>query len=113
MTSEGVIQGADLKSCHQDTALCRSALPVMKTDLVRERLCSPASHSRREEGNMIYPATLQWRISADLLKALSPKHLASARDILDVNESIVVRGIPVFIGSASYSKPGILGKFAH
>jgi len=71
----------------------------------------PPLHSRGSHGDVVDATPRQRHIPADVFKALFPKQLAAAPNVLDVREPIVVLKRSLTEGRSDYSESRILGKF--
>src|SRR5262245_15252199 len=85
---------------------------MMKAGLLREGPSLPAPHPRRGHGRPVDATTLDRDISPDHVKALPPKDLAGARDVLDVRKPVVVVTATFYERRSGDTQSGVFGKFA-
>src|SRR5690348_17576045 len=81
----------------------------------RERSRSPSLHASSCDRNPVDPARGVGNITAHIFKALTPKKLAPAGDVVLTFETIFGCVVPATFGkrSAAHPKARILGKFLH
>src|SRR4051794_23404681 len=63
---------------------------MMLAKLLRERPRLPPLHARGDYRHMVHSPALHRHIAADVRKALPPKKLTRARDVLDAYVTIVI-----------------------
>src|SRR5579864_1789542 len=113
MVSNGMVLLANPEAGHQHALLGRSHPPLMETNLIREGLSLPSFHPRGNDRDVINAAPSHGHVSANLCKTSAPKQLASAGDMLDVCEAVIIDWIRAFLERRSnQSQCGIFGQFA-
>src|SRR5712692_1664474 len=97
MVSNGMVLLAKLEPGHPHALLGRSHSALMETNLIRERPSFPSFHPRGNDRDVINAAPSNGHVSANLCKTSAPKQLASAGDMLDVREAVIIDWIRAFL----------------
>src|ERR1700679_1908524 len=104
MVADRMILHAKPKLRSQFAMLSGTHRSVVHANLVRERTRLPSVKAGRDHRHMVDAAAFQRHVSTDPLVALSSKKLASAPNILDIRESIVVLECSLTKRGASHSQ---------
>src|SRR5713101_6761061 len=113
MVSNGMVLLAKLEPGHPHALLGRSHSALMETNLIRGRRSFPSFVPRGTDREVRNAPPWNGQVSASLCKTSAPKQLASAGDMLDVREAVIIDRIRAFFERRSnQSQCGIFGQFA-
>src|SRR5215472_5145900 len=90
MSAQIIVLPAQKELSLESSSGGRAHRAMMVADTLCKRSGHPPFHPRRGYRNPVDATALDRFIAADFFKALSPKQLTCARDMLDIRETIII-----------------------